>query len=189
MKTRITLGIGIVISLFGAVLGFKHGLAFAFNHTPPQQVVAPAKPSAYTPVDKLSGKPIRIVIPSVGIDIAVVDGFYNQRTQTWSLSETEAQYATITPLANTVEGNTFIYGHNRPAVFKSLLDAKAGASAMVYTDNGHQFIYKLRSWKATKPTDDSLFYYQGQPILTVQTCSGTFFQNRSLYTFDLVEAK
>lgn len=190
MKTRILLVFGVALMLFGVFLSFKQGLVYALGGSVEQHIVA-APPQATTPAPaaQVSGKPNRIVISSVGIDVAVVDGFYNKRNQTWNLSETVAQYATITPLANTEAGNTFIYGHNRPAVFNRLLNVQPGATAIVYTDNGHEFVYKLQSSRVTKPTDDSLFRYQGPPILTVQTCSGMWFQNRSLYTFELLEAK
>lgn len=188
MKARIVLIFGMVLTLFGAVLGYRQGLVYAKG---PETVVKTSYvsvPASKVPIGDISGKPNRIVIPSVGIDVAVVDGFYNSQAQTWNLSETQAQYATITPLANTEAGNTFIYGHNRPAVFKRLLSTRVGATATVYTSNGHVFTYKLVSSRVTKPTDDSLFYYKGNPILTVQTCSGAWFQNRSLYTFELVGA-
>lgn len=190
MKTRIVLLFGIALSLFGVCLGLQQGLVFAAQKTVVVQkiVAAPPRNITTTITEGISGKPSRIVIPSVAIDVPVVDGFYNRQTQTWNLSETQAQYATITPLANTEAGNTFIYGHNRPVVFKRLLNTQIGAVATVYTTNGHYFTYRLRSVKVTSPTDDSLFQYQGKAILTVQTCSGAWFQNRSLYTFDLVEA-
>jgi hypothetical protein len=35
------------------------------------------------------------------------------------------------------------------------------------------------------PTDATLFEYKGKPILTIQTCSGVWYQNRQLFTFDL----
>lgn len=189
MKTRIVLSLGVALTLFGAVLGYRQGFVYAKG---PETVIKTnyvTAPTAEVPVGDVSGRPNRIVIPSVGIDVAVVDGFYNPHTQTWNLSETQAQYATITPLANNYGGNTFIYGHNRPVVFTALLQTQPGAVATVYTSNGHEFTYKLSSSRVTKPSDDSLFYYTGKPILTVQTCSGAWFQNRSLYTFELVGAK
>lgn len=138
-------------------------------------------------VETISGKPTRLVIPSLKIDITVADGIYNASSQTWTLSKDKAHYALMTPEPNNQEGNTFIYGHNRREVFANLAKLKIGETATVYTDNGHQFTYKFRSAYETNPTDSSLFDYQGPPILTLQTCSGVWYQNRYLMTFDLVE--
>lgn len=189
MKTYLALFLGLVLVAIGSLFGYQQVLAYTAHPTSAQvsdaMSVAPA-PKMAIPTEMISGKPNRIVVSSVGIDVPVIDGIYNTKSQTWTLSEDNAHYALITPLANNREGNTFIYAHNRPQLFSKLLDAKAGAKAVVYTTNGHKFTYQLRSERATKPTDDSLFHYKGAPILTLQTCSGAWFQNRSLFTFDLV---
>jgi LPXTG-site transpeptidase (sortase) family protein len=109
-------------------------------------------------------------------------------TKTWTLSLSKVQYAVTTPEPNTTGGNTFIYGHYRKGVFATLHTIQAGAQAVVKTSNGHSFYYQLASERVTNPSDTSLFNYQGKPILTIQTCSGLFFQNRQLFTFDLVRA-
>lgn len=134
-----------------------------------------------------SGQPVRIEVPSVGISVDIAPGYYDKKSQTWTLSNSKAHYATITAESNDSNGNTFIYGHNRPEVFSKLLGIKTGQEAIVTTANNHRFTYKLTSQRVTQPTDDSLFHYQGPPILTLQTCSGLWYQNRSLFVFDLVK--
>jgi LPXTG-site transpeptidase (sortase) family protein len=133
----------------------------------------------------VSGVPAHIDVPATGISVDVQPGYYNKSSQTWTLSLNKAQYATITPEANDGNGNTFIYGHNRPEVFFKLLKAQPGDEAIVTTTNHHKFVYKMTSRHDTKPSDDSLFRYQGPPILTLQTCSGFWYQNRSLFVFKL----
>ncbi len=150
----------------------------AFNVSKVRTVAKPAT---------ISGQPTHIEIPSLGISVDIQPGYYNKESQTWTLSNTKAQYATITPAANNGGGNTFVYGHNRPEVFSKLLNIKSGEEAIVTTDNKHRFTYKMTGQKVTKPTDDSLFHYEGKPILTLQTCSGLWYQNRSLFVFDLVK--
>ena len=147
------------------------------------------QPQAQAPSQVISGKPVHITIPSLNIDLQVAEGRYNPTDNTWTLSKDKAHYAVVTPLANNSEGNTFIYGHNRKAVFARLSRIKPGATAIVTTDNGHRFTYKFRSAFETNPKDDSLFKYQGPPILTVQTCSGLWYQNRQLFTFDFVSVE
>lgn len=159
------------------------------SNAPTFSSVVETKPAPDTTnVAKLQGKPVRISIPSLKIDLPIIDGLYNAEKQTWTLTNNKAQYATITPLANNQSGNTFIYGHNRKDVFAPLHKIKAGAEVILYTDNGHEFRYSFRSSLETNPYDDSLFHYEGAPILTLQTCSGIWQQNRQLFTFDLVGA-
>jgi LPXTG-site transpeptidase (sortase) family protein len=136
----------------------------------------------------LEGQPDNISIPSLNMSLPVINGYYNKVTEQWNLTLNEVQYATITPPPNNAGGNTFFYGHYRPEVFAYLHLIKIGAQAIVTTTNGHTFTYQLATINVVSPTDDSLFAYQGPPILTVQTCTGLFFQNRELFVFNLVGA-
>lgn len=148
------------------------------------------EPAASQPAPAvISGRPVRLAIPALGIDLPVIDGYYNQTTKKWTLTNDKVQYAVITPLANNQQGNTFLYGHNRRGVFRTLNKVHAGDQAIVTTDNGHTFTYRFVGALETTPTDDSLFHYQGKPILTIQTCSGAWYQNRQLFRFDLEAAQ
>ena len=133
-----------------------------------------------------NGSPVRIQVLEADINIAVAPGVYNTSSQTWTLSTTKAHYALVTPKPNTDGGNTFIYGHNRKSVFARLTGIKVGSTAVITTDKNQRFTYRLRAINTTTPTDDSLFHYSGPPILTLQTCTGANFQNRTLYVFDLI---
>ncbi len=134
----------------------------------------------------ISGQPVAISIPSVDINIPVINGYYNQRTKDWSLSLDKAQFATPTVIPNNQTGNTFIYGHYRLGVFYTLPHVQSGAEATIITDNGYKFTYKFYSTYATQPTDLSVLTYKGPPMLTLQTCSGTWYQNRQMYLFSYV---
>lgn len=135
----------------------------------------------------LFGEPVQIDLPSVNISIPVINGFYYKSSNSWSLSTDKAQYATITPMPNNQGGNTFIYGHNRWEVFYRLPKIKMGDEAIVTTKNKHKFIYKLIDVNTTKPDDTSIFTYKGAPILTLQTCTGMWYENRTLFKFQLVK--
>jgi LPXTG-site transpeptidase (sortase) family protein len=142
----------------------------------------PAKPGT------ISGSPTRLVIPSINIDIPVIDGYYNSASRAWTLSADKVQFAAMTTLPNNSGGLTFMYGHNNRKVFKQLPNIKPGARASIKTANGHTFTYQFVSSKTVPPTDSSVLSYQGPPVLTLQTCTGFWYQNRSLYTFKLVSA-
>lgn len=143
--------------------------------------------SASAPKDStVSGQPSQLTIPSLNMTIPIIPGIYSPKSNTWTLSLDKVQYAVITTPPNNVSGNTFLYGHYRPEVFARLHLIQLGASAQVDTVNGHQFTYQLENEKVTAPSDLSIFSYNGPPILTIQTCTGLFFQNRQFFTFKLV---
>jgi sortase (surface protein transpeptidase) len=140
-------------------------------------VATPTKPVIH-------GHPVSISIPSVSInDVPVVDGTFDAKTQEWTLGLHTAHWGVMTPEPNDTAGNTYIYGHYRPEVFAYLHVIKPGAEAYVTTDNGYKFVYTYTDSVTVDPNDTSLFSYEGAPIMTVQTCSGTWFQNRTLYKF------
>lgn len=186
----------IIISLLSAValllvLGGQSGVfkrekatANTFVSEVPSQSPQEKRSSDFTII---SGKPTALTIPDLAIDLAVKDGVYDTNAKTWSLSTDAAHYALITPEPNNMGGNTFIYGHNRKNIFSKLGTIKAGTKAYVKTDNGNTFTYVFRKSIETTPYDDTLFHYVGTPILTLQTCSGLWYQNRQLFTFDFVE--
>lgn len=192
-KNQLVIGIGLGLITFGAVLGYQPLSSYwqtwqqrNFNKRVAAQHGTP--PVNRPPAIKLiSGNPVRIELPSVKINVTVINGYYFPDKKSWTLTKTNAQYATITPLPNNQGGNTFIYGHNRWEVFYKLLKLKVGDQAIIYTDNGHKFVYQFRTANETSPNDTSLFNYQGPPILTLQTCTGIWYQNRDLMTFDLIE--
>lgn len=193
-RLRFGLSVGMLFILAGALLAYQplmrlwHEKQLVANAPAPAPPRTPEVEAATKVNDTVEGKPVRLVVPSLGIDVPVADGFYNSRSQTWTLSNNKAHFATeMTPQPNNQGGNTFIYGHNRPEVFARLGKLKVGEKATVYTDNSHVFTYVYRSAHETNPNDDSLFHYEGPPIMTLQTCSGLWYQNRLLMTFDLVE--
>lgn len=194
MKLRFILMIGVLFITAGLLLGFD---SLRQHLAARKQSSAPLVPPATVNTQVASSdtetliqdRPVRLVAPAIGLDIAIADGTYNYKNKTWTLSKDKAHYAVVTTQPNNKQGNTLIYGHNRHEVFAGLARLKPGDTVSVYTDNNHVFVYSFRAALDTKPSDDSIFKYSGKPILTLQTCSGIWFQNRRLFTLDLMEAK
>lgn len=158
---------------------FKSKVALAQNSpTIPVQHIQP-KPS----VTLVTGVPVAINIPSLKIDLQVIPGYYDSKSGQWTLTLDKAQFAEPSTQPNNEMGNTLIYGHYRPEVFAYLHHIVPGAQAIVTTDNGYEFTYTFEDSVAYSPTDTSIFTYTGAPRLTIQTCSGTFMQNRQMYYF------
>jgi LPXTG-site transpeptidase (sortase) family protein len=179
---RILATVLIIAGLAGLVpLGYfwlTNKMAFA-NHQPTQVRTVQLTPSPTL----VTGRPQEITIPSLKIDLSVIDGNYNSKTGEWTLTLDKAQYATPSVQPNNQTGNTLIYGHYRPEVFAYLHLIKPGAQAFITTDNGYTFSYTYQNTEAFNPADTSIFTYHGAPRLTIQTCSGSFMQNRQMYYF------
>lgn len=178
--------IGVVLITAGLFL-WNLRLNFELSDTVPPAPASSQRASAPVAAT-IEGQPNNISIPSLDMSIPVIPGYYSSYTKEWTLTLSEVQYATITPPPNNASGNTFLYGHYRPAVFAYLHLIKIGAQAIVTTSNDHTFTYQLAKITVINPDNDTLFAYKGPPILTVQTCTGLFFQYRQLYTFNLVSA-
>jgi LPXTG-site transpeptidase (sortase) family protein len=136
------------------------------------------------------GEPVRLKIPRLGIDLAVIDGIYDQQNQTWTLSDTEVQFARSTSLPSNAAGNTFIYGHNTAPVLGKTVDLQPGDELIVESENKKAFVYRYTSDKITTPEDTSVFSAEYEsPVLTLLTCSGFWSQDRRLMFFEFVEVR
>lgn len=136
----------------------------------------------------ISGEPVLIDLPSVGISLPVIPGEYNPASKSWTLTKDKAQWGTITAKLNNKADATFIYAHNRKNVFYTLPKIKAGEEAIVTAGNGYKFSYKFVGSHITKPEDTSIFSYRGKPVLVLQTCTGVWYQDRQLFIFDFQKA-
>lgn len=189
MRNRTLVIIGGVLIAIGLILGRESFVQYLRSRGSSSNVsTLVSQPVQDTPeVPVITGKPERIKIKSLTIDLPIIDGYYNEQDKTWTLSEDKVQYATTTPQNNNKQGNTYLYGHNNGYVFSQLYRLQAGDRVVIYTANDHKFTYEFTSSFETDPYDSSVFDYSGPPILTIQTCSGLWFENRQLFTFKLVE--
>lgn len=179
--------LGVLLSVIG-VAGMAPTLYYwTKNHVAANttQVIIPAPQPIPTPT-LVTDKPAELVIDSLKLKLLVADGVYNPNNGQWTLSKDKAHFALLSTQPNNEEGNTLIYGHYRPEVFAKLRKITGGAEAAVTTDNGYRFVYTYRSTQTVDPVDTSIFAYRGAPMLTLQTCSGAWMQNRQLYSFDFV---
>lgn len=138
---------------------------------------------------QIDGKPVRVVLPRLGIDVAVVEGVYDQTKQSWSVASLSGNYAPTTAKANNARDTTLIYGHWSPRVFGPTKDLAISDVLYVYTDNGHLFQYSYSGKDTLKATDTQIFdQLTGEPGLALLTCEGSWAQNRRIMFFSLVAA-
>lgn len=185
-KIRFIASVSIVYMLTVGVIGYLATVAIPVAHAEVprtvQQPHAPAKPAFVV----VAGKPVRLVIPDYAIDLPVDEGFYDSTTATWTLSETHAQFAMMTTLANNASGNTFIYGHGTDVVFGKLgaTTPPPGTQALIYTDNNRVLSYRFQDARNLTPDDTSVFNdYTGPSTLTLQTCTGSLSEWRTMFRF------
>ena len=190
----LALGAGLIVA--GAVLLVVTIRNHAVNivsapsqHSPVAMVPAPApavQASAPAPQGYITGTPTGISIPSLGLNLPVIPGYFDASTQEWTLTTTKVQFATPSTPPNNRSGNTFMYGHARRNIFGSLPKLQSGDVAIVTTDNGHKFYYTLASTQVVDPTDAAAALHDSdKPTLTLQTCVGLLYQSRELLTFNL----
>lgn len=172
--------------VIGTGIFFKRILAADATLAP---VAVPQTVTQVSSIDSLSGVPVHIEIPAVGIANDLETGLYNSRNHTWNLSFVNAHYAGISAPANMRGGNTFIYGHNTTRIFKNLPKVQKGQQAIVKTTNGLTFYYQFESVSEIQPDNVEALNYTGKPILTVQTCSGNWDEKRQVFRFSLLRVE
>ena len=169
-----------LIGLMNLAVG---GMFYVLNMPrPPVYVITPVY-AAQKQVAPIVGVPTRVVVPSVGIDLLVVNGSFDSEKQEWYLSDDKAQHADVSVPVNDSNGTTLIYGHDRPAIFAPLHELPDEAVAYVFTKNKLKFIYKYQSLRTVMPSDVSVFTVNGTPSLVLQTCTGDWDEYRALYRF------
>lgn len=175
-----------IVSVTIVVHTFSLGILWFMSRQEPVNVSAESVSATQTiPKQAVYGTPNQIIIPSLNINLTVEPGNYEPTTDSWTLSGYNAHYGTMTSPANDTAGNTFIYGHNNPYVFGPLKRIQPGANVEIVAENGNRFFYTYQKSYTVAPNDVSLFKYFGSPILTVQTCTGTWHEKRELYEFKL----
>jgi LPXTG-site transpeptidase (sortase) family protein len=184
-----TAGVGVLASLAVITPAFvqQRSIAEAVANTASTTattVTAPVPAPAVT-----HGHPTHIGVPSLGISLDIIDGQYNAADGSWTLSDTQAMFGTMTPEPNDTTGNTFIYGHATNRVFGRLPQLKTGSEIAIHTSNGLRFVYTLRSSVVVSPTDTSVLAATQKPTLTLQTCTGLWSENRHIFTFDFTRVE
>lgn len=143
------------------------------------------KPRPVTPRLVIQGTPVRVEIPSLGIDLPIQTASYDPTTSTWPVDHSGAFFADISVPVNDNNGVSLIYAHAQSGLFETLPSITANAEAIITSDNGHRFHYQYQSMQQVDPADVSIFRVDGPPQLVLQTCMGDWSQYRALFSFNL----
>lgn len=174
----------LVIALIPAYLVIALLLGFLIN----QKLQTANKVEVLSTIENVEFPDI-IRIPDLEIEVDVTSGNYSEVEKNWNVSDSYAQIATISSFPNKVGGNTVIYGHNTNSIFGKTSKIRPGQKAYIETKNGNIFVYEFISEKTVQPSDTSVFEYEGDPILTLITCTGFANEKRRILTFKLIEVE
>ena len=153
------------------------------------QAAALGRPEIVKP-PVVSGKPVQLLIPRLGINLPVQPGNYDPATGTWTLSNTAIFFTEITAPINDQAGHTLIYGHAYKNLLEPTKDLSIDDELIITTDTGYSFSYRYTGKEVVNPKDTAVLQKTSdKPLLTLLTCEGIFYENRRLMSFELTGAK
>jgi LPXTG-site transpeptidase (sortase) family protein len=142
----------------------------------------------------ISGAPVSISIPRLGITLPIAPGYYNSATRKWTLDSKHVftdNYTDPNPLVGTNQSHvSFLYGHDIPGVLVKTSQLVYGDRMTINTGNGYQFQYYYDKSAILNPTDSSVLNQvnTGDPVV-LSTCTGTWYQFRHAMYFRLVNVQ
>lgn len=137
-----------------------------------------------TDSEEITGVPARLSIARLGIELPIVNGFYDREHDDWTLTDDAAQFASMTSLPSNKQGNTFLYGHNTAAVLEPVKDLVPGDELTVTTTNGHVFTYVYtRDMTVTPDHTEIVTPAALEPQVTLMTCEGWLSDHRRVMYF------
>lgn len=119
-------------------------------------------------------EPIRIIIPTVNIDLPVQTAkiAYN----TWEVSSTTASFGQGSAVPGTL-GNTVIFAHALPGLFGTLPQVAVGDQIHVFTATDW-FAYQVTEVLVVSPNDTQVIKHHNATELTLFTCIGRYDSHR-----------
>jgi LPXTG-site transpeptidase (sortase) family protein len=156
---------------------------------PPTPTLAPTP----TPVPPLPspGLPVRLVIPSIGVDTPVVQldvRFAEDGTPYWDTVPFVAGHYTLTGLVG-APANVVFSGHvvtrDMGNVFRDLYRLRPGEPVVVYTAEG-EFTYRVVAVRLVKPWEIDVLAPSPEPRITLITCAGEYDFRTRAFTDRLV---
>lgn len=118
--------------------------------------------------------PTRIVIPSLSIDLPVVEAPVINGY--WETSDTSASHGAGSSIPGQ-NGNIVIFAHARQGLFLPLRNIQTGADVYVMTKN-KWYQYKVMDTKLVYPNQTQVIAPTRDQTLTLYTCDGYFDEKR-----------
>jgi LPXTG-site transpeptidase (sortase) family protein len=118
--------------------------------------------------------PERIIIPSINISLPVQTAQITK--DTWEVYYKSASFGDKTTYPGH-NGNTVIFAHALPMLFKKLPEIQNGEIIHIFTSN-NWYEYIVIETKTVRPESTEILQNDNEFELTLFTCVGTNFENR-----------
>ena len=161
LPNHITAVIGAILVICGVGYLLWQRSVLSFSHAP--------SPAPVSENQSFYPQPVRIQIPSVGIDDAITPSRIVRGI--WQTSATGASHLDISARPGQ-PGNIILYGHNYDHIFKALSNVQVGQSIMVSTSDGNTRLYQVTQTKTVRPDEIESIEPTEHEVLTVYTCVG-----------------
>jgi len=135
-------------------------------------------PSPLTPLAP-PGVPVRLVIPAIGVDSAVVPVSPVEKggELEWPVPLDKVGWDRDSGLAG-AQGNLVVWGHvitrYGPGIFENLYKTPLGSPIQVFTDRGSQLTYVVKGIAVALPGETQYTLPTPDATLTLITCTGDF---------------
>ena len=190
-KTPLVARIGALYVITGMMI---YGAVLVAPFQPTEIVYAEAAPAPLQAAaakvaeeePEIQGMPVRLVSDAVSIDLPVLPGEFDASTQTWTLTDNEAYFATVSQQPGTKPGTTFIYGHNRQSAFAPLSGIKVDDTVTLTLEDNTQLVYVYARDARVTPESTQIIYEKSEiPQLVLMTCEGLLSDVRRVMYFTL----
>ena len=154
----------------------------------------PGRSSAALPPVEGRAAPVRLTVPSVGLEVAI-DPVAITRDGQMEIPEQpdRAGWYRHGPAPGSPAGSVVVAGHvdttTGPGAFLALARVEEGAEVVVELDDGTRTAYRIVGGESVAKTDlavDEIFRREGDPVLRLVTCAGDWSPRTGHYTDNLV---
>jgi len=96
---------------------------------------------------------------------------------TWEVSQFGANYAEGTSTIKLAGGNVGLFGHNSQQIFGNIKNLSEGDEISIFSGK-YKASYVVTQSFTSSPSDVDVFFETIDPVLTLVTCEGDFFEKR-----------
>lgn len=127
--------------------------------------------------------PSKIIIPSLNISLPVTTVKIAE-DETWEVSYQSASYGELTALPGN-HGNTIIFAHALPSLFRQLPEIKNGDLIHLFTQDDW-FTYQVKDTLITNPANLNILKESRENQLILYTCTGDNWQQRFIVRAEII---
>jgi len=164
-------GLGVSLIIFGSFL--------VFQRNNPNRISFAKDEVGLVNVETHKKLPVRIIIPSLGIDLPIVES--EIKDGKWEVTDIGVSYLKTSPVAGEI-GNSVLYGHNWSNLLGNLIKVKTGDEIEVYFSDGNIKRFVVTLIQEVKPNDISVLKSTTDQRITLYTCSGFLDSKRFVVT-------